>query len=123
MKMNVLCAILALVFVFCLAVTLVGCNLIESEEVVEVTAVVVEKDYRASYTTYYPMKVGKVTTMMPQVHPEKHYVTVQYEDMTEIFEDEDLYDRVEKGEQVEIYLYRGYDKDGVLVRKELRLEK
>ena len=123
MNRKILCATLFLALVISLVATLVGCNRIVSEEVVEVTAVVLEKEHRASYTTYTPMRVGKVTTMMPQVHPEKHYVTVQFEDMTETFEDEDLYERVKKGDKIEIYLYRGYDENGVLVRKELRMEK
>lgn len=119
MKKIIVCIALFVVF----AGILMGCSRIVTEEIVEVTVVVVEKDYRASYTTYTYVKVGQVTNMIPNRHPEKHYVTVEFEDMTETFEDEDLYDRVKEGESITVFLYRGYDENGVLVRKELRLEK
>ena len=119
MKKIIVC--MALIAVF--AGILMGCSRIVTEESVEVTAVVVDKDYRASYTTYSYVKVGKVTNMIPNVHTERHYVTVEYEDMTETFEDEELYDSVKEGESITVYLYRGYDENGELVRKELKLEK
>ena len=110
-------AVLVILFVFVIG----GCSRVESEEEVKVTAKVVEKNYRGAYTTYIPIKVGKVTTMSPQHHPERYEITVEYEDITETFDSEEWYNLVEEGEEIEVILYLGYDKDGELLKKDLFL--
>lgn len=112
---TIVCALMAFVFA--------GCARVVSEDVTEVTAEVIEMEYKRSYTTYIPLRVGKTTVMSPQYHSAKHYVTIRFEDITETFDDEELYDRVKEGDQITAYFYRGYDKAGELVRTKLKLEK
>lgn len=120
MERKMIITIIALVLI-ALVLVLGGCSRIEKEEEIKVTAKVVEKYYRAAYTTYIPIRVGKVTTMSPQRHSARYEITVEYEDITETFNDEEWYNLVEEGEEIEVILYRGYDKDGELLKKELFL--
>ncbi|MBQ6860100.1 MAG: hypothetical protein IJO08_00460 [Clostridia bacterium] len=111
----VVALLIFLVFALC------RCSRVEKEEETKVTAKVVEKEYRAAYSSYIPMRVGKVTTVTMQRHPEKYYITVQYEDITETFDDEEWYNLVEEGEAIDVILYRGYSREGELLKKELFL--
>ncbi len=110
-----------LVSTIILCILLAGCQKIVEEETFEVTAVVAEKEYKSSYTTYTPMRVGKVTMMSPQFHPAKYNVTIVYEDMAQTFNNQALYEKVSKGDTITVILYHGYNEDRELVKKELLL--
>lgn len=110
-----------LVSTIILCILLTGCQKIVEEETFEVNAVVTEKDYQGSYTTYIPMRVGKVTMMSPQFHPAKHNVTITYEDISQTFNNEELYEKVSEGDTITVILYHGYNEDRELVKKELLL--
>ena len=113
---------LSIFVVLCISnLFLVGCGL--TYEVVEVTATVTEKEYRSSYLQPYTTYYNNQTHIQYRTIPAKHYVTVVYEDVVETFNNSKLYDMVEEGDTIECYLYLGYDDEGILKKKELRLEK
>lgn len=111
--------ILVITIVMCIFIT--GCQSIDKEEEIEVTATVTEMRYKSSYTTFIPIFNGKSTTLMPQFHPERYLVTVAYDDLSKTFNNESLYNKVKEGDEVQLILYNGYDKDGNLVIQDLRL--
>lgn len=94
--------ILVITIVMCIFMT--GCQSIAKEEEIEVTATVTEVRYRGSYTTFIPIFNGKTSTLIPQFHPERYLVTVAYDDLTETFNDEPLYDKVKEGDEVQTNL-------------------
>lgn len=65
-------------------VIICGCGFIEYELLEKVEATVVDKEYREAYTTIFPMTISNgetvTTTFIPQQHPEKYRVKVQYKE-------------------------------------------
>ena len=108
-----------LVIALCFA--LMGCQKIVTEETIEVQAIVTDKAYKSAYVTMIPVKVGNVTTMVPQNHPAKYYITVTYEDLSETFDNKALYEELCEGDVLTVIFYRAYNEERQLVRKEIRL--
>ena len=121
MKRKFIFTIAAIILLAFVVFLITGCGRIEKEENLQVTAKVVEKRYKSAYTTYIPIRVGKVTTMSPQYHSERYEITVEYEDSRKTFNSEEWYNLVEEGEEIEVILYLGYGIDGELLRKDLFL--
>lgn len=100
---------------------LVGCQTIVEEETIEVKATVTSKEYKSAYVTMVHVRVGNVTTIVPQTHPAKYYVTVTYEDVSETFNDMILYEELNEGDTLTVIFYRAYNEEHELVEKEIRL--
>lgn len=107
--------ILVLTIILCIFLT--GCEKVVEEETIKVTAIVVDKDYQYTFTTFY--YVGK--TMVPQVHPERFDVTLKYENIVQTFDDEALYNRVSEGDKIKIFLRNGYNENHELITQKLLL--
>lgn len=112
--------ILLIVFSMCVALTS-GCQTIEKEKTIDVNATVTDKRYRSSYVTMTHMRIGKTTTLVPQPHPERYLVTISYENVSETFDDKDLYENVEVKDTIQMVLYKGYDRDDNLIEQKLQL--
>ena len=93
---------------------------IEKEEKINVTATVSNMEYSSSYVTICPMFTGKTLICIPQMHPSCYLVTISYENVSETFDDINLYERVKKGYTIQMILYKGYDKESNLIRQTLR---
>lgn len=98
---------------------LAGCEKIAREQTEEVTATVTDRHYHSMYTTYYYSPATK--TMMPQFHPARYHVTLTYGELSYEFNNHDLYDSVEVGDTIQVILYKGWNTDGELIKKELHL--
>lgn len=110
--------ILLVVIIMCVALT--GCQIIEKEEKIDVNATVTDMQYRSSYVTMMPIYTGKTTTLIPQTHPARYLVTISYEDVSETFNNRNLYENVKEGDTIQMVLYKGYDKDGNLIKQTLQ---
>ena len=110
--------ILLAVIIMCVALT--GCQTIEKEEKIDVNATVTDIQYRSSYVTMMPIYNGKTTTLIPQTHPARYLVTISYEDVSETFNDRNLYENVKEGDTIQMVLYKGYDKDDNLIKQTLQ---
>lgn len=110
--------ILLVVIIMCVALT--GCLAIEKEEKIDVNATVTDIQYRSSYVTMTPIFNGKTTTIIPQTHPACYLVTISYEDVSETFNDRNLYENVKEGDTIQMVLYKGYDKDDNLIKQTLQ---
>lgn len=86
-----------------------------------VKAKIIGKNYRSAHTTMTPVSAGKVTVMSPTHHPEQFNVTVQYKDMSETFDDEDLYNSCKKNDSISLILIEKFDKKGKLIEATLDL--
>ena len=111
--------LLCVVIIIC--VTFTGCQKVEREEKTTVTATVTEVQYRSAYVTPRVIYTGKSTITTTQVHPSRHLVTITYEDLSETFNNSDLYEKVEEGQSIQMILYKGYDKDDKLIEEKLML--
>ena len=102
-----------LIFIFLTVVILSGCT--KYEIIGEVDATVVNKEYRRSYATMVPTTIfdGKTTTtvLIPQHYPARYIVVLTYEDMTITINNKELYQTVEKEDQVKVSHYMSKDKD------------
>ena len=94
---------------------------VDKEETISVTATITDKEYKKTSTTMMHITTGKTTTLIPQIHPEKFFVTVEYKDLTETFDDEELYNSVECGDSIDITLYKTFNKKGELLDESLKL--
>ena len=110
--------ILLVVIIMCVALTC--CQAIEKEEKIDVNATVTDIQYRSSYVTMMPIFNGKTTTLIPQTHPARYLVTISYEDVSETFNDRNLYENVKEGDTIQMVLYKGYDKDDNLIKQTLQ---
>lgn len=88
------------------------------EEDVQVT--VVEKDYNASYTAF--MKTaGK--TRIPIKHDASYKVYLKYGDEDFIIDDEELYNRVNKGDEITVKYKKYLSEDGEVLKTDVEVEK
>ena len=110
--------ILLVVIIMCVSLT--GCQAIEKEEKIDVNATVTDIQYWSSYVTMMPIFNGKTTTLIPQTHPARYLVTISYEDVSETFNDRNLYENVKEGDTIQMVLYKGYDKDDNLIKQTLQ---
>ena len=104
-----------------LCVILTGCNPVDAEEKLEVTATVTDMQYKDSYITMMPVYTGEFVTFVSQTHPAQYLVTICYEDVSETFNNKSLYERVKKDDTLQMILYKGYDKDNNLIKQYLSL--
>lgn len=106
-----------------MCVVFVSCQLATVEEKVEVSATITEMEYKASYVYFLPTynSATKTTTIISQPHPAQYLVTITYENITQTFDDKDLYESVQKGDTIQIILCNYYDKDNNLLEQELKL--
>ena len=111
--------ILLIVIITCVALT--GCQTVESEERINVNATVTDMQYKGLYITMIPMSNGKSINYLPQTHPARYLVTITYKDVSETFDDKNLYESVKEGDTIQMILYRGYDKDDNLIKQTLQL--
>ncbi len=110
--------ILLVVIIMCVVLT--GCQTVEKEEKIDVIATVTDMQYRSSYQTTIPIYNGKTTTFISQTHPARYLVTISYEDVSETFNNRNLYENVKEGDTIQMVLYRGYDKDNNLIKQALQ---
>lgn len=109
-----------LLVVIIMSVALTGCQTIEKEEKIDVNATVTDMQYQSSYVTMMPIYNGKTTTLIPQTHPARYLVTISYEDVSETFNDRNLYENVKEGDIIRMVLYKIYDKDDNLIKQTLQ---
>lgn len=107
-----------LVVIICVALT--GCQTIEKEEKIDVNATVTDMQYRSSYVTMMTIYNDKTTTLIPKTHPARYLVTISYENVSETFNDKNLYENVKEGDTIQMVLYNGYDKDDNLIKQTLQ---
>ena len=110
--------ILLIVIIMCVVLT--SCQTIEKEEKIDVNATVTDMQYHGSYVTMISIFNGKTTTLIPQTHPARYLVTISYEDVSETFDDKNLYENVKEGDTIQMVLYKGYDKDNNLIKQTLQ---
>ena len=115
LTISIICLILVCVISF------LKSNVVDKEETISVTATITDKEYKKTYTTMMHITTGKTTTLIPQIYPEKFLVTVEYQNLTETFDDEDLYNSVDCGDSIEIILYKTFNKKGKLLDESLKL--
>ena len=90
-------------------------------EEVEVMATVSSVEFVESHTKRTPVIVGKITTMTSQTIPEQYLVTVSYKDIVEVFDNEELYNTVSTGDEIQVILKQTFNSDNALVETELVL--
>lgn len=91
---------------------------VTKEQKQEVTATVTDINKTIVPPTYYFSPATK--TMMPLFHPTKYNVTVTYEDLSQEFNNQDLYDSVCIGDTIQVILYESWNSEGE-AKKELLL--
>ena len=110
--------ILLVVIIMCVVLT--GCQAIEKEEKIDVNATVTDMQYRVPYVTMIPIYTGKTLLYFPQSHPARYLVTISYEDVSETFDNINLYNNVKKGDTIQMVLCKSYDKDDNLIKQTLQ---
>ena len=113
---------LLLTLVMCI-VLFTGCCKTITKEHVEVTGTVTQMQYKASYTTLIPIfnAATKTTTLIPQVHPAQHLVTITYGGISETFDNQTLYTTLKEGSNIQVILCKQYDSDNTLIKETLHL--
>lgn len=106
----------------CLALLLNGLILYNSKAITyiyeEVQATVIDKTHTAAWQQLIPMG----DTWIPIYHPEENDVIVRYEDVTATFNDERLYNSVEVGDLLDLYLRIGTNAKGLEKSRKLVME-
>lgn len=111
--------LLAMIIVY-LAFTLTGCQLVVVKE--EIEAVITDVQYEALSFLMLPTynSITKTTEIRQQIVPAKYLVTITFEDVSETFNDKELYDSVKEGDTIQMVLYNWYDTNNNLIEQELR---
>lgn len=78
-----------------------------------VTVTIVDKQYRAAYSTTTFIRVGKVTTPQIHHHPEEYNVYVEWRGEIYPIDDEEFFDNFEVDDTVLVTAHVGYNKSGV----------
>lgn len=86
------------------------------------TAEVFEKEYEGAYNTTTMVMVGKTMTPRIQYHDEEYNVYLMYEGEEYCFDDEDLYNSVNKGDMIPVVVHKGYNKHDEVKNVYLSLE-
>ena len=115
----VLC--LASIGVAVFAITLID-KLPINKEVIEVTAIVSDKEYKEETSRLIPIRVGKMTSYNKRNYPEEYLVTVYYNGITDIIDNQELYNAVEEGNAVKILLKTEYNNKQQILNQELVFE-
>ncbi len=113
---------LVLLVAIILCIGLTGCQEEYLEKTEEVTATVTEKEYKSSYTTSSVISTGKTIIVVPQRHPARYLVTVEYKSVSNTFDDKDLYETLKEGDNINVIL-ETYTVSGGQTRQELCLPK
>lgn len=103
-----------LLAIIIMCVVLTGCQSVIVREKIEVSATVTEMQYEVSLVWYNP------ALKMPQVLPAEYLVTISYEDISETFDDQTLYESVKEGDTIQMILCKDYDEDGNLIKQTLQ---
>lgn len=105
-----------------ICIVLTGCQAVVVREKIEVSATITKMQYEASYTTRRSMYNPATKTMMPrtQTHSAQYLVTISYEDISETFNDQTLYEAVKEGDIIQMILCKSYDEDGKLIKQTLQ---
>ena len=82
-----------------------------------VEATVIDREYHEGYTTVIPIWNGKFFMFVPVENPEEYLVTIVYEDVSQTFDDSDLYHRVKEGDTIQMELYICYLDDEIVEKK------
>lgn len=82
-----------------------------------VTGTVTDKKHEDAYTTY--TWTGKA--IMQIRHNEKYNVYVKYYEVTEVFDDEDLFEQYEKNDPIPLILVKKLDKNDTVIEQTLEL--
>ena len=104
-------SIISVLAIFCCIIT--GCSFIESETTI-VKATVVNKKYIESYTDhgyYFDAWKGKYRWKFKKF-PEEYNVTVQYNNLVEIYDSKSLYEAVEIGDTIDMELITYFNSEG-----------
>ena len=106
-----------------MCVVLTGCQSVTVIEKSDVSATVTKMQYEASYTAFIPMynAATKTTMYLPSEQPEQYLVTINYESVSEIFDNQTLYESVKEGDTIQMILCKYYDKDNNLIKETLLL--
>ena len=104
------CLVLAII-----CIVLTACHAVTSIEKVEVSGTVTQMQYEKDFVRYNP------ALKMSQLYPEQYLVTITYEDISETFDNQTLYEKVKEGDTVQIILCNGYDEERNLVWQGLEL--
>lgn len=115
MKKAVLLSIIAMLSL----VALTGC--VEEYKTKKVKGLVIEKDYDERKVSYTTKTVNGKKVTKKKVEPEEYEVTIKYKSLEREFEDESLYERVKEGQEVDVVLRQGFDKEGELVTETIEL--
>lgn len=93
----------------------------ESQEYLEVTAVVSSLEYQEAYTTHSAAYNGKNAIPIRRNHPAKFLVTITYQTLSITYDNESLYNSVKQGDSINMVLCNSYDKDHNLIYQQLSL--
>lgn len=128
---TILCVILGILFevsVFILDILVIWeiCKLIQRISIIirikninyhPVIGIVTEKKHKNAYTTC--TYTGKI--MVPMYHPEEHNIYVQYAEVKEVFDNEDLFNQYEKEDNISLILVEKLDKNNKVIERTLEL--
>lgn len=78
-----------------------------------VTVPIVDKKYKASYTTTTMMRVGKVTVPQTHFHPSRHNVYVEWRENIYPIDNEYLFNKFKVDDVIVAKAHVGYNKAGV----------
>lgn len=106
---------------FALVVLIIMCALVTAcqsditEEQYEVTGVVSQKYVNTDLVRHRAGNRRRYRRMF------RYCVTVTYEDVSTTFEDKELFDSLEEGDEIQVILSKSYDKEGKEVKTTLKL--
>ena len=112
---------LLLVIVFCIITT--GCQQVITREQSEVSATITEVQYKAAYTTSILIYNAalKMSIPTPVQHDAQYLVTITYEDITQTFDSQTLYENSKAGDTIQVILCKYYDEAGNLIEQSLQI--
>lgn len=102
---------------------LTGCEQQQSQTFTTVVGIVTNMEHEDSQyipIPYYNTNT-KQTTIKFQFFPEHNYVTIAYDNLSQTFDDKELYNKVAIGDSVEVILHEVFEK-GNIVARNLELE-
>ena len=86
-----------------------------------VVATVTEKEYRRPYTSHSTFLVGKVPVHTTHRHKEKHFVHVNYQNMSVSFDNKTLFDSINVNDNINLVLVHMLDKNNKIIETLLEL--
>lgn len=96
---------ISLVLIIFFSLVFTGCAKVKSEEVIEINAVVIDKDYDAPYTITTCMYTGKTIVPIVRSYSADWDITLEYEGIIDNWDvNEDIYNQYKIGDIVKCYL-------------------